>query len=294
MLFRSLLARRLAERGVRFIQLYHRGWDHHLNLPSEIAKTAKAVDQPSAALITTMVILRKVYHLEEYLRPIHFNNLGILLKNTDREAAAEECYAEAADIHKKLADDFPAVSAHQNEAAGARTNMGRLLLIRKDFAYWDDIAVHYRNTVVTSTGHGFCGIERKRLLNLFQARAAELGVKQIFSHEFHTEDDFPDADLIVAVPTPEVLELLVGERLDRRRVERPLSVSERTRHGVLRDDRLPAPRRCSDEDRATAVEGVERPEDLGPIFAPLADLGLKSVPRIVRLLGQLKIGRAHV
>jgi len=46
-----LLARRLAERGVRFIQLYHRGWDHHNNLPADIAKTAKAVDQPSAALI---------------------------------------------------------------------------------------------------------------------------------------------------------------------------------------------------------------------------------------------------
>jgi uncharacterized protein (DUF1501 family) len=46
-----LLARRLAERGVRFIQLYHRGWDHHNNLPSDIANTAKAVDQPTAALI---------------------------------------------------------------------------------------------------------------------------------------------------------------------------------------------------------------------------------------------------
>jgi hypothetical protein len=46
-----LLARRLAERGVRFIQLYHRGWDHHNNLPADIAKTAKAVDQASAALV---------------------------------------------------------------------------------------------------------------------------------------------------------------------------------------------------------------------------------------------------
>jgi hypothetical protein len=46
-----LLARRLAERGVRFIQLYHRGWDHHNNLPSDIARTAKVVDQPTAALI---------------------------------------------------------------------------------------------------------------------------------------------------------------------------------------------------------------------------------------------------
>jgi uncharacterized protein (DUF1501 family) len=46
-----LLARRLVERGVRFVQLYHRGWDHHGNLPAEIAKTCQNVDRPSAALI---------------------------------------------------------------------------------------------------------------------------------------------------------------------------------------------------------------------------------------------------
>ena len=46
-----LLARRLAERGVRFIQLYHRGWDHHGNIKPEIVKTAKYVDQGMAALI---------------------------------------------------------------------------------------------------------------------------------------------------------------------------------------------------------------------------------------------------
>jgi hypothetical protein len=49
-----LLARRLAERGVRFIQLYHRGWDHHNNLPSDIARTAKNVDQATAALINDL------------------------------------------------------------------------------------------------------------------------------------------------------------------------------------------------------------------------------------------------
>lgn len=46
-----LLARRLAERDVRFIQLYHMGWDQHENLPSAIAKQAKDVDQASAALV---------------------------------------------------------------------------------------------------------------------------------------------------------------------------------------------------------------------------------------------------
>ena len=46
-----LLARRLAERDVRFIQLYHQGWDQHANLPSEISVLAKDTDQPSAALV---------------------------------------------------------------------------------------------------------------------------------------------------------------------------------------------------------------------------------------------------
>jgi hypothetical protein len=46
-----LLARRLAERGVRFIQLYMRGWDAHSNLPAEIRVQSTAVDQPQAGLI---------------------------------------------------------------------------------------------------------------------------------------------------------------------------------------------------------------------------------------------------
>jgi hypothetical protein len=46
-----ILARRLAERGVRFIQLFHRGWDQHGNLPREIKKQCLETDQPSAALI---------------------------------------------------------------------------------------------------------------------------------------------------------------------------------------------------------------------------------------------------
>lgn len=49
-----LLARRLAERGVRCIQLYMRGWDQHGNLPTEMRAQAKAVDQPIAGLITDL------------------------------------------------------------------------------------------------------------------------------------------------------------------------------------------------------------------------------------------------
>jgi hypothetical protein len=46
-----LLARRLAERGVRFIQLFHRGWDQHGDLPRQLRGQCADVDQPSAALI---------------------------------------------------------------------------------------------------------------------------------------------------------------------------------------------------------------------------------------------------
>ncbi len=49
-----LLARRLAERGVRFIQLYHRDWDHHSLLKEELPLRAKETDQASAALITDL------------------------------------------------------------------------------------------------------------------------------------------------------------------------------------------------------------------------------------------------
>lgn len=46
-----LLARRLVERGVRFVQLYHRGWDQHYNLPSDLRLQCRDVDQPAAALV---------------------------------------------------------------------------------------------------------------------------------------------------------------------------------------------------------------------------------------------------
>jgi hypothetical protein len=49
-----LLARRLAEKGVRFIQLYHQGWDQHGNLPKGISNQCRETDQPAAALITDL------------------------------------------------------------------------------------------------------------------------------------------------------------------------------------------------------------------------------------------------
>ncbi|MGH8135341.1 MAG: bifunctional salicylyl-CoA 5-hydroxylase/oxidoreductase, partial [Steroidobacteraceae bacterium] len=66
------------------------------------------------------------------------------------------------------------------------------------FHHWDDIDVHYCGTTITTGGHGFCGISRKRLLNMLQERAAELGVQQTFEHEVADDAPFADADLVIA------------------------------------------------------------------------------------------------
>jgi anthraniloyl-CoA monooxygenase len=70
-------------------------------------------------------------------------------------------------------------------------------LIRADFVYWDDIAVHYRDSVTRSTGHGFCGIGRMRLLNILQARARALGVTLQFETEAQAAEGYAGFDLIV-------------------------------------------------------------------------------------------------
>src|SRR5690606_18282457 len=55
--------------------------------------------------------------------------------------------------------------------------------IRHSFAHWDDIDIHWRGQVLRSTGHGFCGMERRLLLEILQARCAELGVELRFEEE---------------------------------------------------------------------------------------------------------------
>jgi anthraniloyl-CoA monooxygenase len=70
--------------------------------------------------------------------------------------------------------------------------------IRRDFVYWDDIAVHYRGAVQRSSGHGFSGIGRKRLLSILQQRARELGVRLLFETEIAGVDAWRDYDLVVA------------------------------------------------------------------------------------------------
>ena len=69
--------------------------------------------------------------------------------------------------------------------------------ITDEFAYWDDIAIHFRGTVHRIGGNGFCGCSRRTLLLILQERARELGVTLMFEAEVDDDSRFADADLIV-------------------------------------------------------------------------------------------------
>ena len=72
-------------------------------------------------------------------------------------------------------------------------------VIQSEFAHWDDIEVHIHGETVRSSGHGFIGIGRKRLLNILQNRALELGVRLHFEHEASPDlAAYPDRDLVIA------------------------------------------------------------------------------------------------
>lgn len=69
--------------------------------------------------------------------------------------------------------------------------------ITAEFARWDDIEIHTGGEVLRSTGHGFCGLERKTLLAILQARATELGVRIEYEHAVTSLSEV-SADVIVA------------------------------------------------------------------------------------------------
>jgi anthraniloyl-CoA monooxygenase len=70
--------------------------------------------------------------------------------------------------------------------------------IEANFAYWDDILVQYEGQVMRSSGHGFSGIGRLKLLEILQARAAELGVVVRYSQEDPGMAAHRGADLVIA------------------------------------------------------------------------------------------------
>jgi anthraniloyl-CoA monooxygenase len=71
--------------------------------------------------------------------------------------------------------------------------------IRSNFAYWDDIAVIYKDKKLKSSGHGFCGIGRKKLLIILQDRARELGVNLKFEAEVGNISEYKNNyDIVIA------------------------------------------------------------------------------------------------
>jgi anthraniloyl-CoA monooxygenase len=71
-------------------------------------------------------------------------------------------------------------------------------LILDSFNHWDDIDVHFKGRTITSSGHGFSGIARQRLLHILQDRCNQLGVELVFQTEITDDSSIADADLIIA------------------------------------------------------------------------------------------------
>jgi anthraniloyl-CoA monooxygenase len=119
-------------------------------------------------------------------------------------------------ISMKLADPSHAIEVFERNAPGVTFGWGVVFsdqtvenltandpvsaqIIADEFAHWDDIDVHYRGACVTSSGHGFIGIGRKRLLEILQDRARELGVILHFEAECDPADPrWTGYDLVIA------------------------------------------------------------------------------------------------
>jgi anthraniloyl-CoA monooxygenase len=70
--------------------------------------------------------------------------------------------------------------------------------IEDAFNHWDDIELLFKGRRLRTSGHGFVGIGRKKMLNILQDRCLELGVDLVFEREIRSDEEFPDADLIIA------------------------------------------------------------------------------------------------
>ena len=73
--------------------------------------------------------------------------------------------------------------------------------MREEFAYWDDVAIHFKGEEMRCAGNGFCGTSRQTLLTILQERCAELGVHLTFGADINVANlrtQFADSDVIVA------------------------------------------------------------------------------------------------
>jgi uncharacterized protein (DUF1501 family) len=146
------MARRLAERGVRFIQLYHRAWDHHSGLPKNIRGNAKDTDQANAGLIQDL----KDHGLLEDTLVIWAGEFG------------RTVYSQG----KLTADDYG--RDHHPRAftiwmAGGGVKAGTTVGATDDFSYniaEDPVHVHDVNATILRC----LGIDHQRLTYKFQGR----------------------------------------------------------------------------------------------------------------------------
>jgi uncharacterized protein (DUF1501 family) len=147
-----ILARRLAERGVRFIQLYHRGWDQHNNLPSGIRSQCHDTDQPTAALLGElkergMMDDTLVIWGGEFGRTVY--SQGVLTGDNYGRDHHPRCYSLW--------------------MAGAGVRKGHVFGETDDFSYnivKDPVHIHDLN----ATALHLLGVEHTRLTHRFQGR----------------------------------------------------------------------------------------------------------------------------
>ena len=103
-------------------------------------------------------------------------------------------------IERNRADDtfgFGVVFSDATMAGIAEADSDAYRHIAEHLVHWDDIDVHYRGQVLRSTGHGFSGMSRHRLLRVLQEQAAAAGVTLQFESEVESLAPFADADLVV-------------------------------------------------------------------------------------------------
>jgi anthraniloyl-CoA monooxygenase len=122
--------------------------------------------------------------------------LAILLKRDDpshrvtvyERNRAEDTFGFGVVFSDETLENVGAADPETNQAMAAAA------------ARWEDIEIHYRGTVIRSTGHRFSGVERKTLLDLLARRAQALGVEILWRQEIRdlSDCDLPAADLIVA------------------------------------------------------------------------------------------------
>ena len=120
--------------------------------------------------------------------------LGILMKRADPSH-------EVLVLERNRVDDtfgFGVVFSEATQENLAQADPETALEMTRSLARWDDIDIHYRGSVITSTGHGFAGIERRALLGILARRARDLKVDLRFGVEVTDPASLGAADVVVA------------------------------------------------------------------------------------------------